>query len=75
METFIKTGIDKHITLEVEPTDRIEGVKAMIREEEGNPPDQKKLIFAGQELENGHTLQDYAIKMKSMLYLVVRLRG
>jgi ubiquitin len=75
MAIFVKTGIDKHITLEDKPTDRIEGVKVMIREEEDNPPDQQKLIFAGQELENGRTLQDYTIKMKSMLHLVSRLRG
>ena len=35
MQIFVKTLTGKHITLEVEPTDRIEDVKAKIQEKEG----------------------------------------
>ena len=72
MQIFVKTLTGKHITLEVEPTDRIEDIKQLIYEKEGIPVVFQRLIFASKILEDGNTLQDYSIQKDSTIHLVLR---
>jgi ubiquitin C len=68
------TQRDKTITLEMEPNDTIEIVKAKIQYKERIPAGQQRLIFDGRELEMGWTLRDYEVRSGSILHVVFRTR-
>ena len=75
MLIFAKTLTGRTIWLNVQALNTIGDVKAKIEARAGIPVAHQRLIFAGNELADGHTLNAYDIYPRSTLHLLLRLRG
>lgn len=70
MKISIKTPIGKLLSLDVEPTDTVQDLKAKIKKHESKiEMDKLNLIFIGRRLENNRDLAYYKIRQDSILYL------
>jgi hypothetical protein len=61
IQLFIKTLPGKTMSIKVEEGESIEEVKAKIAKKDGIPAEQQRIIFGGQQLQDGKTINDYNI--------------
>ena len=73
---FVMTLTGKLLVLDVKLSMTVLNLKCLIKNKEGIPLDQQRLIFEGKQLEDDKKLEDYGITFDySVLHLVLRLRG
>ena len=75
MQLFVKTLTGKTVSIEVEESESIEDVKDKITAKAGIPKEQQRLIFNGQQVQDGKSIDDYDIGDDDTIHLVLRLRG
>jgi len=75
MHIFVKFVGGKTYTSEVQASDTVDSLSESIQGNTGIPAEYQRLLYAGQQLENGFTLSDYNIEHDATLEVVLRLRG
>ncbi len=75
MQIYIKTLTGRTVSLIVEEGETIKIVKEKLKEKDGVPVEEQRLVFNSQELEDGKTLQYYGINREATLHVVINARG
>jgi hypothetical protein len=71
----VKTLTGKNVELYQLSTDTVLMLKSKLREREGIPEDQMRLVFAGKQMDDDSTLARLGIRTGAVIHLILRLRG
>ena len=71
MKIFVKNLTGNTVTIYVDASDKVEYLKAKIKDEEDIPTDKQMLIFKGQQLCDGCVLSEYGIVQESEIHLIL----
>ncbi|KAH7832644.1 putative polyubiquitin [Monocercomonoides exilis] len=74
MHIFVKIGSGKSIALEVSSTDTIGQVKEKIANREGIPFGEQQVMFGGEQLEDGRTLEECGVEREDTLRVVFKAK-
>ncbi len=72
-EIIVKTLTGKTIKITSTNLKTIADLKDAIQDEEGIPPGQQRLIYAGRTLEDGRLINDYNIESGAIVHLILKL--
>ena len=76
IEVLVKTLTGKTIAIACRSRSMsVAELKMRIKDKEGIPPDQQRLIHMGQQIEDHRSLASYNVNFHSTFHLVLRLRG
>jgi ubiquitin C len=74
-QVFVKTTTGKIFPIRVMSTTTVSELKQKIKDKEGFPVDQQRVIHRGTEMNDNNTLDKYNVSIDAMIHLVIRLRG
>ena len=69
IQVFVKTPLGQTLTLVVKTNEMINNVKNKIEDKHGISPNNQHLFYAGKELRDSYTIQEYCIQRESTLFL------
>ncbi len=75
VQVFVKLLDGKTTTIDIMSDARMKVFKSAVQGKSGIPAHAQRLIYAGHQLENKWTLDDYGIWKESTVHLVLKLCG
>ncbi|NXR04716.1 OASL2 protein, partial [Sagittarius serpentarius] len=75
MEVFVKDDKNQTTTYTVKPTYTVQELKQEIRKRKGPLVEQQRLMYGSRELEDRYTLGHYKVQPRSIIFMLLRLRG
>ena len=71
----IKTLAGRKISLDFEPTQKINEIKETLQEKEGIPKDQIRLIYSGKVLAEESKIEQFNIQPGTIILMMMNLKG